>query len=88
MSDIRITRRGFLANSARLAAYRKGWSPQDAGGGDVRVKKCSPLSPTSNGRTFGPEVGFGYVMGYVLNEPVLVLKSCIGNRALGCRRLI
>jgi alpha-galactosidase len=50
---------------------------------DARVKKGSPLSPTSNGRTIGPELGFGCVMGHVLDEPVLVLKSCIGNRALG-----
>jgi alpha-galactosidase len=28
-------------------------------------------------------LGFGYVMGHVLDEPVLILKSCIGNRSLG-----
>jgi alpha-galactosidase len=32
---------------------------------------------------FGPELGFGTVMGHVLDEPVLVLKACIGNRSLG-----
>lgn len=32
---------------------------------------------------FGPELGFGHVMGHVLEEPVLVLKACIGNRSLG-----
>jgi alpha-galactosidase len=51
---------------------------------DARTKMGSPFSPTSNnGRTIGPELGFGYVMGHVLDEPVLVLKSCIGNRSLG-----
>ena len=51
---------------------------------DARVKKGAPLSPTANnGKAIGPEVGFGYVMGHVLEEPVLVLKSCIGNRSLG-----
>ena len=51
---------------------------------DARVRKGSPLSPTSNnGNSIGPEVGFGYVLGHVLDEPVLVLKSCIGNRSLG-----
>jgi len=50
---------------------------------DARKMKGSPLSPTSNGKTFGPELGFGYVMGYVLDEPVLLIKSCIGNRSLG-----
>lgn len=32
---------------------------------------------------FGPELGFGHVMGHKLEEPVLVLKACIGNRSLG-----
>ena len=35
------------------------------------------------GRSFGPELGFGHVMGHVHEEPVLVLKACIGNRSLG-----
>lgn len=50
---------------------------------DARLKRGSPLTPTSNGKSIGPEVGFGYVMGHILDEPVLILKSCIGNRALG-----
>jgi len=51
---------------------------------DARVKKGAPLSPTANnGKAIGPELGFGYVLGQVLDEPVLVLKSCIGNRSLG-----
>lgn len=37
---------------------------------------------TVNGN-FGPELGFGHVMGHLLDEPVLVLKACIGNRSLG-----
>lgn len=32
---------------------------------------------------FGPELGFGHVVGNALDEPVLVLKACIGNRSLG-----
>ncbi|MFM2170463.1 MAG: hypothetical protein RI957_692 [Verrucomicrobiota bacterium] len=49
------------------------------------TKKCSPLSALSNngGNTIGPELGFGLVIGELLDEPVLVLKSCIGNRGLG-----
>jgi hypothetical protein len=51
---------------------------------DARTKKGSYLSaPSNSGRAIGPELGFGYVMGHVLDEPVLVLKSCIGNRSLG-----
>ena len=51
---------------------------------DARLKKGAPLGPTANnGKSIGPELGFGYVMGHVLDEPVLILKSCIGNRSLG-----
>ena len=31
----------------------------------------------------GPEIGIGHYVGEVLDEPVLILKSCIGNRSLG-----
>ncbi len=38
---------------------------------------------TVKGKTVGPEVQFGYIMGQKFDEPVLLLKSCIGNRSLG-----
>ena len=41
------------------------------------------LSPANLGSTFGPELGFGYVIGWHHDEPVLLIKSSIGNRALG-----
>ncbi len=41
-----------------------------------------PLSTTSNGRFIGPEVPFGYVMGTYYDEPVLLIESSMGNRAL------
>ncbi len=51
---------------------------------DARVKKGAPLGPmANNGKSIGPELGFGFVLGQTLDEPVLVLKSCIGNRSLG-----
>ncbi len=34
-------------------------------------------------RTIGPEFGLAHVVGDALDEPVLILKSCIGNRSLG-----
>lgn len=34
-------------------------------------------------KSFGPELGFGHVIGHVQDEPVLLLKACIGNRSLG-----
>jgi hypothetical protein len=33
--------------------------------------------------SFGPELGFGHVIGDAIEEPVLLLKACIGNRSLG-----
>jgi len=38
---------------------------------------------TVKGNTIGPELGIGHQLGHALEEPVLILKSCIGNRALG-----
>ena len=42
-----------------------------------------PLSPGTMGKSFGPELGFGYVMGTFHDEPVIVMKADIGNRSLG-----
>ena len=38
---------------------------------------------TIKGRTIGPEIGIGHHLGQATDAPVLILKSCIGNRALG-----
>jgi hypothetical protein len=38
---------------------------------------------TIKGRAIGPEIGIGHHVGNLLDEPVLILKSCIGNRSLG-----
>lgn len=35
------------------------------------------------GGTIGPEFGIGHVVGNSVDAPVMVLKSCIGNRSLG-----
>jgi alpha-galactosidase len=51
---------------------------------DARINfKGSPLSATSNGRSIGPELQFGHIMGYYHDEQVLVIKTAQGNRALG-----
>ena len=43
----------------------------------------SPLSATSNnGKTIGPELGFGHVMGTFHDETVLLIKTAEGNRSL------
>ena len=31
----------------------------------------------------GPEIGIGNYLGHVIDAPVMILKSCVGNRALG-----
>ncbi|RMG05112.1 MAG: sialate O-acetylesterase, partial [Planctomycetota bacterium] len=38
---------------------------------------------TVGGGKIGPELGIGHYLGNALDEPVLILKSCIGNRSLG-----
>jgi hypothetical protein len=35
------------------------------------------------GSTFGPEFGIGFMLGNFTSQPVMALKSCTGNRALG-----
>jgi len=43
--------------------------------------KNVPLSP-ANLSQFGPELGFGYVLGTFHDEPVIIIKADIGNRGL------
>lgn len=38
---------------------------------------------TVKGGRIGPELGIGHHLGQTIDAPVLVLKSCIGNRSLG-----
>ena len=38
---------------------------------------------TIKGGRIGPEYGIGYCVGEAVDAPVLILKSCIGNRSLG-----
>lgn len=38
---------------------------------------------TITGKSIGPEIGIGHHVGQATDAPVLILKSCIGNRALG-----
>ena len=49
---------------------------------DVEGGVGGPLSTTSNGKFIGPEVPFGYVMGTYHDDPVLLIESSMGNRAL------
>jgi len=38
---------------------------------------------TIKGGNIGPEIGIGHHLGEAMDAPVMLLKSCIGNRALG-----
>jgi Carbohydrate esterase, sialic acid-specific acetylesterase len=57
---------------------------------DVRfVRYMSGKGPLNNewmtvkGKSMGPEFGIGHVVGNAIDAPVMILKSCIGNRSLG-----
>jgi len=57
---------------------------------DVRfVRMMSGKGPLNNewmtikGGKIGPEYGIGHVIGNAVDAPVMILKSCIGNRSLG-----
>ncbi len=60
---------------------------------DVRYVRvmCSGSGPSTTynnewltvSGNFGPELGIGHHLGQVTDAPVLLLKSCIGNRSLG-----
>ncbi len=63
-----------------------GWSVRK----DVRyVQYMSGRGPlrnewlTVNGGNLGPEYGIGHTLGNAIDAPVMILKCCIGNRALG-----
>lgn len=49
-------------------------------GEKMSVMRNEWLTPRGS---FGPELGFGQVLGQLHDEPVLLLKACIGNRSLG-----
>ncbi len=66
----------------------KWFARQDVFIRDARLNpegKGVPLLPTVNngGKSVGPELGFGHVMGTYHDETVLIIKTAQGNRALG-----
>ena len=51
---------------------------------DARLGKAgSALTASSNGKSIGPELGFGHVLGTFHDEQVLLIKTAQGNRSLG-----
>ncbi|MEW4453496.1 sialate O-acetylesterase [Bremerella sp. JC817] len=53
------------------------------GSGTKPMKQLNNEWMTVKGRTIGPELGIGHILGDATDAPVLILKSCIGNRSLG-----
>jgi len=54
-----------------------------AGSGTGRMRQCENEWMTTKGGNIGPEIGIGYYVGHAVDAPVLILKSCTGNRSLG-----
>jgi len=50
--------------------------------GVVSDEGNGPLKADVAGGAIGPELGFGHVMGWYHDEPVLLIKSSVGNRSL------
>ncbi|HSP42276.1 MAG TPA: sialate O-acetylesterase, partial [Luteolibacter sp.] len=50
--------------------------------GVVSDEGNGPLRADVAGSSIGPELGFGQVMGWHLDEPVLLIKTSVGNRSL------
>ena len=83
--------------SLEAAVKTKGKYPylvDDAGGWSVRkdVRNVFIMSlklqhndwmSVTNRKAVGLEYGIGHVIGNAVNAPVIILKSCIGNRSLG-----
>jgi len=53
------------------------------GSGTGQARQFNNEWMTVKGGRIGPELGIGHVMGHVTDAPVMILKSCIGNRSLG-----
>ncbi len=53
------------------------------GSGTGAMKGFNNEWMTVKGKTIGPELGIGHQVGHAVDAPVMILKSCIGNRSLG-----
>ncbi len=53
------------------------------GSGTNEARQFNNEWMTISGGKIGPEYGIGHYVGHATDAPVLILKSCIGNRSLG-----
>jgi hypothetical protein len=76
---------GYLVDEAGTWIERKDVRDvqvmQGRGGGGMQLIKNEWM--TVKGGKMGPELGLGHPLGNEVDMPVMILKSCIGNRSLG-----
>ncbi len=53
------------------------------GSGTGAMRQFNNEWMTISGGKIGPELGIGHYVGHAIDAPMLILKSCIGNRSLG-----
>ena len=53
------------------------------GSGTGAMRQFNNEWMTIKGGRIGPEYGIGHYVGHAIDAPVMILKSCIGNRSLG-----
>jgi hypothetical protein len=53
------------------------------GSGTGKMREFNNEWMTVKGKSMGPEFGIGHYVGHAVDAPVMILKSCIGNRSLG-----
>jgi hypothetical protein len=71
-----------------LIDYNKNWRPRSdvryvAVNNDFVVQRNGWLAAHEDYNYFGPELQFGYIMGELSDEPVLLIKSCSGHNTIG-----
>ena len=94
---IKGDKEGFLTYAVQeknkypyLVDYEGNWTERKdvryarvMGSGTGKARQFNNEWMTVKGGRIGPELGIGHVMGHVTDAPVMILKSCIGNRSLG-----
>jgi hypothetical protein len=74
----------FLVDDAGEWAERKDVRyARVMGSGTGKVRHFNNEWMAIKGGKIGPEYGIGHCLGHAIDAPVLIIKSCIGNRSLG-----
>ncbi len=74
----------FLVDDAGEWAERKDVRyARVMGSGTGKVRHFNNEWMAVKGGKIGPEYGIGHCLGHAIDAPVLIIKSCIGNRSLG-----